>query len=410
MENYEFEKRKLKAYIGDNLYTDLKEYNCFIAGGTITSLFCNKDINDIDVYFRSKKDLAEFMYNNIEYGKWILAKTDKALLVKYGNIEVQLIWFDTFEDANAIFNTFDFTVCMGAFDFKTEEFVLHKDFLQHNAQRILRYNSKTAYPIVSALRVDKYKEKGYTISKPEYMRVVMSCMALNINTYEELKDQLGGMYGVDYDEVVKPKDGEEFSIVDVIDKMQYIYLHKDYFKPKSETVVIEDFRYLVYEITKVKPKAFKLNGDLYEFITGVHAESEEAYFKKIKQNSTMVKYEEVDFIKDVLKSNKVYKLVNKTSAGKYFSFYDSKFEYEVGETIIPNIGSYGGGGVYTTIKEGLKHTSYSNRDSATVIELEFDTVEDVLRVSGDDIILKKCRFVREIDFDYKQEDYSGFKF
>ncbi|MGL5329972.1 MAG: hypothetical protein ACRDD7_11935 [Peptostreptococcaceae bacterium] len=407
--NYEFEKRKLEAYIGKELYRDLKNYNCFIAGGTITSLFCNRDINDIDVYFRSKKDLAEFMYDNIEYGKWILAKTNKALLVKYKDIEVQLVWFDTFETAEEIFDTFDYTVCMGAFDFKTEEFILHKDFLQHNSQRILKYNSKTAYPIVSALRVDKYKEKGYTISKPEYMRVIMSCMVLNVDTYDELKEQLGGMYGIDYDEVIKPKDDEKFSVVDIIDKMQYMYLHKDYFKPKREAVDIEDFRMLIYEITGVKPKAFRFDGKLYEVFSGIFAEKEESFFEEIKSGSRVV-YEEVDFMKDVLKSNKVYKLVEKTKDGKYISFYDNKFEYKIGETIIPDFGTYGYGGIWATIKEGLKYTTYSTRGNAAVIELEIDGIEDIHRLSGDDIVLKKCKFIGEVDFDYKNEDDSGFKF
>lgn len=402
MSNYEFEKRKLESYIGKELYRDLKNYNCFIAGGTITSLFCNRDINDIDVYFRSKKDLAEFMYDNVEYGKWILAKTNKALLVKYNNIEVQLIWFDTFETADDIFKTFDFTVCMGAFDFKTEEFVLHKDFLQHNAQRILKYNSNTSYPIVSSLRVDKYREKGYTISKPEYMRVVMPCMVLNVNTYEELKEQLGGMYGVDYDEIIKPKDGDDFNIADIIDKMQYMYLHKDYFKPRRESVNIDDFRLLIYEITNIKPKAFRLDGKLYEVFGGIFAEKEESFFELVK-STTKVEYDEVDFIKDVLKYNKLYKLVEKTEDGRYRSFYNNEFEYKVGEVVTPVLGSFGYGGIFTTIKEGLNHTTFANRDNAVVLELEINSIDDVHRINGDDIILKRCTVVGEVDIDYKAQ-------
>lgn len=60
---YEFEKNKLKAHLGDNLYSTLKDYNCIIAGGMITSLFCNREINDVDVYFRNTKDLRDFILN-----------------------------------------------------------------------------------------------------------------------------------------------------------------------------------------------------------------------------------------------------------------------------------------------------------------------------------------------------------
>lgn len=112
---------------------------------------------------------------------------------------LQLICFDTFDTPKKIFDTFDFTVCMGCYDFKKEKFVLHSDFLKHNSQRILMFNDKTRFPIVSALRVDKYKQKDYTISKTEYLRIILTCMDLHIDNYEDLKEQLGGMYGVNGD-------------------------------------------------------------------------------------------------------------------------------------------------------------------------------------------------------------------
>src|SRR5690606_3144507 len=76
----------------------------------------------------------------------------------------QLMWFKYFNTAQDIFNSFDFTVCMGAFDFETEEFIFHPDFFKHNSQRYLKFNTGTDFPVMSLLRVDKYRQKGYDIS------------------------------------------------------------------------------------------------------------------------------------------------------------------------------------------------------------------------------------------------------
>lgn len=80
---YKFEKNKLKAYLGDELYNLLKKYECFIAGGTVTSLFCNREINDVDIYFRSKDIIRDFIIEEVSGSNmWIVAKTKKGVNVK----------------------------------------------------------------------------------------------------------------------------------------------------------------------------------------------------------------------------------------------------------------------------------------------------------------------------------------
>ena len=46
---YEVEKRKIKEMLGSEVYDVLKETKCVLAGGAITSLFTNKEINDFDI-------------------------------------------------------------------------------------------------------------------------------------------------------------------------------------------------------------------------------------------------------------------------------------------------------------------------------------------------------------------------
>ena len=61
---YERQKAKLKelfhadADFGKGeILQDLKKYKCWIAGGAILSIFTGEEVNDVDVFFRSKEDV-----------------------------------------------------------------------------------------------------------------------------------------------------------------------------------------------------------------------------------------------------------------------------------------------------------------------------------------------------------------
>ena len=47
----------------------------------------------------------------------------------------QLMHFKFFNSPEEIFETFDYTCCMGAYSFAGEGFTFHKDFFKHNSQR-----------------------------------------------------------------------------------------------------------------------------------------------------------------------------------------------------------------------------------------------------------------------------------
>lgn len=126
---YIFEKNKLYNFLGTSLVNTLKQHKAYIAGGTITSLFSNNPVNDIDLYFRDEESLSELIEEIYDDSNdWVNALTSKALLVRVDDKEIQMIHFKYFEKAEEIFDTFDYTVCMGAFDFESEQFVLHEDF------------------------------------------------------------------------------------------------------------------------------------------------------------------------------------------------------------------------------------------------------------------------------------------
>lgn len=221
----EREKKILYSILGDELVNRLKKYKCFIAGGCITSLFCAREIHDIDIYFRSSKDFFYFCdaelsirnvllvsktnraitYINKQYDT--LSRNNKNSIIKE-YIPIQCIGFDFFNSAEEIFKSFDFTVCMGAFDFSIEQFVLDNRFLLDNASKKLYVNMNTKYPICTLFRVDKYKKYGYSISKYEYIKIITAIHNLKCDSWDEFKEQLGNNYG---EKIVINIDDSDFS-------------------------------------------------------------------------------------------------------------------------------------------------------------------------------------------------------
>ncbi|AZV43612.1 hypothetical protein BAOM_3003 [Peribacillus asahii] len=384
--NTKFEKNKLYDYLGEDLIDTFKHHNAIIAGGTVTSLFNNKDINDIDVYFRDEDSLINFLSDVWSSSCWIVSNTNKATQFMYKKkdkeVNVQLIHFKYFNAAEDIFDTFDYTVCMGAYDFTTEEFILHPDFLKHNSQRILKFNSETAFPIVSLLRVQKYEKKGYVISKPEFIRIILTCMNLNINTYEELKDQLGGMYGINYDKLFEDIEDEEFDLQYAIDKIANISLSEDYFvKPAPvEFGGIDD---IIDNIIKTPFQYIKKNDENYRIgSTGL-----------LRKTKVITYGEQVDG-SDYFNGLKIYKFVKKED-DVYRSFYKNKFIYKIGEEVKASREDYADGKLYFNYKDTIAQSTYKDRNNAVLIEATIDL--DGFEYGEDGVITTNKAFItREV--------------
>lgn len=376
--NMQFEKNKLKSYLGDSIYNELKRTNAIIAGGMITSIFSNSDINDVDVYFRNYDELYSFASEN--YGH-IVSHTKKATQwldtnVKLGNqVLIQVIHYQTFKSPVEIFENYDFTVCMGAFDFKTEEFILHEDFLKHNAQKIIKFNSGTAYPIISAIRLDKYKKKGYYVSKAEMIRVIMSCMSLNIESYEELKEHLGGMYGENYDRLFEDIKDDEFNMSKAIEYISNLSMSDSYFEEYKE--VSYRSRDVLNDLDKGEKVGLKINNNTYRIIGG--------HLKSIAEDEL----DTIITIDEFIKGKSFYKFVNKDD-DKLLSFYDKKFEYEVGE-----IAEAKNGKLYFNDAETIHNSFYSSRSSRVLIEVAIDA-KDISEYNTRAITADKCLVLRVV--------------
>ena len=101
---YEFEKKKLLNSIDKKVLEILESEKCIIAGGCITSLFTRNEINDIDIYFRSKESLIRAL-KLIKNNSNIVAFTDKATMFTIGEgYAYQFIHFNFFNNAQEIFD------------------------------------------------------------------------------------------------------------------------------------------------------------------------------------------------------------------------------------------------------------------------------------------------------------------
>lgn len=222
---------------------------CYVAGGAVRSVFTQDEINDFDIYVKDHATMMNVCQALSEAIGETCVQTDKSVtfVVKPTHAasrqNVQVIVLDVFDSAEKIFDSFDFTCCMGAYDVDADEFVLHDDFLSHNSQRVLNFNPKTRYPYNSMVRVTKYAKRGYKINASTQIKMSIACSMCNITTWKEFFAQLGGLYGMIVSKKERP--AEEFSFeraLDFIERMpQHMFMNKhgDVFEQYDDNALYE---------------------------------------------------------------------------------------------------------------------------------------------------------------------------
>lgn len=177
---------------------------CFIAGGAVLSRVTKTKVSDWDIYPKTKKDALDACLILLENGCFVLNVTDRAITFKSNYLlkdngerqTLQVMTFDVFPTAQDIFNFFDFSVCMGAYDCDSKEYHFDENFWPDVASKTLRFNPNTRYPLASLIRIGKYRKKGYEIGKGETAKVALAVASKGLPTsWEELGSQLGGVYG-----------------------------------------------------------------------------------------------------------------------------------------------------------------------------------------------------------------------
>lgn len=201
---------KLMDKIPYSLVQPIREHGILIAGGSITSVFTNSPIKDLDLYPTSQdsydkfhETLRKLVDESTNENDKLLFVSDNAVTYRYAGVVIQIIHkflqilggsSNSVFTPEEVLETFDFTCCMGCYDLKSHEFILHKDFLIDNVSRSLVYNSENPrYPICAMYRVLKYQKKGYTISAGELVKLSLCICNLKMESYQDLKDQLLGI-------------------------------------------------------------------------------------------------------------------------------------------------------------------------------------------------------------------------
>jgi hypothetical protein len=218
----------------DNLIQAFKDNHVVIAGGAVRAVFANESISDFDVYFKSPADQEAFVsfMNGAKFEKTY--RTDVAITyAREDGLKIQAIIMPNLIGlpANEVIDRFDYSVCMGAYDFDTSSFVLGDTFLEHIAARELVYNVNGKYPIASLFRLRKYIRKGYTISGTESIKLALSINALHIQDYKQLKEQLEGIDTLFLkemtDKLISPSYGEkQYDFKEFMNLVQEIYNDK----------------------------------------------------------------------------------------------------------------------------------------------------------------------------------------
>lgn len=190
---YEREKYFLVRSIPETTLTAIKENNAFIAGGAITSVFSNAKINDFDIYTKTHEDNKKLIayFNTLQT---IPIISPNAISYRTEGATYQIITKESFiGNPNTVIDNFDYTICMGAYDIRKDNFVLHKNFLLDLSKRMLCFNENAPYPLCSLFRLRKFMKRGFSISGSEIIKLGLSVNNLKITNYKELREHLLGI-------------------------------------------------------------------------------------------------------------------------------------------------------------------------------------------------------------------------
>lgn len=406
-----YEKYRIEEIISnctEEMISAMEKFHAIIAGGAITSVFTNAPVNDLDVYFRNQEDMAGFLLAMESTSNIILSYSDKAILfTSNGEQMVQVITFKTFPTIKELFKSFDFTISMGAYDVAKGKFILHKDFLRHNAQRVLMFNKKTSFPIISALRVGKYEERGYNIGKAEFVKIILACMSLNIKTAEQMRNQLGGLYGLNMNKII-PDTMTDFSlkaVLKIFDTIQEKQNDSEYLEMERNGNSIASFKMFVCNILQIKPTVYHfknnknkdfylINGDIDNRISEQEVKELGVTPIELDENKMFDLYK---FVKKSIMKTYVVK-ADEAPPCKYHSFYDANYEYGIAEYCYPKKPTTnfyrGESGLYLTSKANIEDSSYIHSTNSTLILCRVKA-RDIKTFSGTTIIVEKLLFVSE---------------
>lgn len=183
-----FQNSHLKHFINHMKIVGKK---CYVAGGALTSIATGKhdQIEDYDIFFSDKFSCVEAIRYMKDENPHVAFVSDKAITyVMRDSSKIQFIYDEFYPTAQDIFKSFDFSVCMAAYDNILDTIITDENFWMHNSQKFLKFNTGTRFPIISSLRLDKYNKKGYKTSRNEVIKIGLTIAQLNLTTWKKLRN------------------------------------------------------------------------------------------------------------------------------------------------------------------------------------------------------------------------------
>lgn len=384
----EFVKEGLKKALSPWDYA-FKDNEVMVAGGLFTSLFTKQDVNDVDCYFRSKRQMLRFILDIAENESYpyFVNITDKSMtLTAPGEPTIQLIYFKYFDNLKEVFETFDFTISMCGYDYKTDEIETADDFWSDLAQRRLSFNPKTAFPLVSALRVNKFKDRGYNISRSQMIKIMLEVTKLDLKSPEDFVKHVGGHYGNAALKILQEEG--EFSLEKALEKLSEIEgdSERNILFPNQFPEVTKDSMPLKAMVRILATKN-PLEGGWYRRMLDERTGAAEAVYcidsrhigsgslrkRSMPLNIALLfaKDKERKVAKIETTSGVYFKHVQKTAeTGVYRSFHCPEFVYQLGKEKKDEHG------MYLCTKEHINNHTFSRKSDGTIIAclIEFKDV------------------------------------
>ena len=174
----------------------------YIAGGCFKSIFDNKKIKDLDIFFESEKDFIEanaYFKGNADYKH----SYESAKVIAYKNektgIRVELVR-STFDIPEALLKQFDFSIAKFAYIKKptkdldgndSVEYItlFHVDFFEHLQCKKLVLEETILFPVSTWERSYKYRDYGFKLCKESKVNLLKALATADLediaNTWYE---------------------------------------------------------------------------------------------------------------------------------------------------------------------------------------------------------------------------------
>lgn len=204
--------------------------SAIITGGALVSLLTGEEVNDYDVYFRTKEACVKVAQYYVD--KWNKEHNDDVFLEvdeeqktsgsvkiyvqssgvaeskdneddsKYvpiflssnaitlsNKVQIVIRFYGEVED---IHKNYDFVHCTCSWTSWDNEVQLPAKALECIINKELIYVG-SRYPLCSIIRTRKYIERGYTINAGQYVKMALQLNELDLNNIDTLKEQVTGV-------------------------------------------------------------------------------------------------------------------------------------------------------------------------------------------------------------------------